>query len=382
MKKQIKLPFISELDYNLKSETELLQVILGPRQVGKTTTILNYLESHYKDSSHYVSADKIFNSSPAWIIEQWNIAAKDKKLLVIDEIQKCENWAETLKILWDKAKKNKISLNCILLGSSSLQIQKGLTESLTGRFQLIPVYHWNFKESNEGYNMAFESYLKWGGYPGSYSITNDVSRLNYIQNSIINTVIEKDILQYNSVKSPALFKQAFEILVSYPAQEISYTKLLGQIQDRGNVEMIKYYLQLFEGAFLIKALEKFSSKKIIIKSSSPKILPLAPCLFYLSQQQEYSPDDRGRAFEMIVGAQLVRTQLELFYWREGKFEVDFILKKGKRIWAVEVKSGRKKSTQGLIEFQKHFPNAKLIIITPDNYFEFEKNPLQFFESLS
>ena len=381
MNKTINLPFLKQLDVNIAAKNSLIQVIIGPRQVGKTTTILNYLEQHLKNKAHYVSADQIFHSTPQWVEEQWRFAHQQNKMLIIDEIQKCENWPEIIKSLWDEFKRKKIELKCVLLGSSSLQIQKGLTESLTGRFQLIYAYHWNYKESHDGYGLNFEQYLKFGGYPGSYQFLNTQNWESFVKNSIVSTVIEKDILQYSTVKSPTLFKQAFEILISYPAQEISYTKLLGQLQNKGNVELIKYYIRLYEGAFLVRSLEKFSNKKIKIKTSSPKILPMAPCLYFLNILDEYSSEERGHAFELLVGTQLVRTGHELYYWREGKYEVDYILKKGKKIWAIEVKSGRNKTTSGLQKFRDEYPHSSAVLISPDNYQEFEKDPMAYLEAV-
>ncbi len=380
MEELINLSFISQLEHNLALNSGLLQVLIGPRQVGKTTTVLDYLERKYAGKFHYVSGDAVFSFTKEWLSEQWQKAFQEQKLLVIDEIQKCENWSETIKMLWDQFKREKKTLTCILLGSSSLQIQKGLTESLTGRFQLIKAFHWNAEESKRGYHLSFEDYLRYGGYPGSYPFIKTNDWENFVKQSIISTVIEKDILQYQNVKSPSLFKQAFEILISYPAQEISYTKLLGQMQDKGNTDLIKYYISLYEGAFLIKALEKYSEKKIKIKSSSPKILPLAPCIYYLSILGQYDSTERGRAFELVVGAQLMRTNRDLYYWREGNFEVDFVLKSGKSIYAIEVKSGRKKGSTGLFKFKEKFPRAKLILITPENYEAFECNPIAFLES--
>jgi len=302
-------------------------------------------------------------------------------MLVIDEIQKCENWSEIIKALWDQGQLQRKNTLCILAGSSSLQIQKGLTESLTGRFQLLRVHHWNLKESADGYALTFEDYLNFGGYPGTYPFTkNPKEWRDYVKNSIVGTVVEKDILQYQSVRSPALFKQAFEILIAYPAQEISYTKLLGQLQDRGNTDLIRHYIALFEGAYLLKALEKFSDKVIRRKSSSPKILPLAPCLYQLSVAGHYDPDERGHAFELAVGAQLVRTGEELFYWREGNSEVDFVLKVGKKIHAIEVKSGRRKRGGGMTQFLEKYKRARPVYITPENYLEFEQDPLGYLDA--
>ena len=379
MTKTIYLNYINVLIEKISLENNLIQVLLGPRQVGKTTTVLKLIEEKYKNSAYYISADNIFNSNAEWLREQWQYAINNNKILFVDEIQKSFNWSETIKTLYDETKKNKKKIRCVLLGSSSLEIQKGLTESLTGRFQLTQAYHWNYKESQEGYDLSFEEYLQYGGYPGSYQFIHTKDWAGYVKNSIINTVIEKDILQYNSVKNPALFKQAFEILISYPAQEISYTKLLGQLQEKGNVDIVKYYLSLYEGAFLIKTLEKFSEKKVLTKASSPKILPLAPCFPYLQIRDVYEPDERGRIFELVVGSQLVRTGEDLYYWREGANEVDFVLKCGRKVWGIEVKSGRKKSTKGIDAFKKHFLQAKVVIISPDNYMEFEESPMQFLE---
>jgi predicted AAA+ superfamily ATPase len=384
MKASVRLPFVQEIERNLEKSPQFLQILLGPRQVGKTTTLLQYLEEKWGNRAHYVSADETLSGSPEWIREVWASAEKSEKLLVIDEIQKCENWAETIKALWDESKRRKKNQKCILLGSSSLLIQKGLNESLTGRFQLTRAYHWNFQESENGYSLSFEDFLKFGGYPGSYSFLQNAELgekdwIAYVRNSILNTVLEKDILQYHTVKSPALFKQAFEIIISYPAQEISYTKLLGQIQDKGNVELVKHYIHLFEGAFLIRALEKYSEKKIRTKTSSPKILPLAPSFYYLTLLAPYTSEEKGHAFELVVGSVLNRTGENLYYWREGNAEVDFVLQRGKSLWAIEVKSGRKKSQKGLAAFRERYPHSKTVIITLENYFEFEADPLLFLE---
>lgn len=377
MAKLIKLNFIGILSENLKSRSGLLQVLLGPRQVGKTTTILNFVGEHFKGSHIYISADSVLNATPEWLREHWDMARRDKKLLVIDEIQKCHNWAEVVKSLWDESKRLNQKTRCVLLGSSSLSIQRGLSESLTGRFQLLTAHHWNAEESRQGYGLSFEDYLKFGGYPGSYQFMSGDEWRRYVSASIISTVIEKDILQYQSVKNPALFKQAFEIIMGYPAMEISYTKLLGQLQSKGNVEIIKHYLSLYQGAYLIKVLEKYSPSRIKLKSSSPKILPLAPCFYYLTHLDRFSPDEKGRVFEAVVGAQLARTGEDLFYWREGKHEVDFVVRRGKSVWAVEVKSGRRRASGGLDAFLAKYPGSRGVLITFDDYPRFEADPMRY-----
>lgn len=372
-RKIIKLSFVKKLQKRIKEHPHLIQVILGPRQVGKTTTIHHYLKKDFL----YFSADKVFNTGADWILSLWNQALEQKKHLIIDEIQKCENWAEIIKKLWDAKEKKKLPLNCILMGSSSLELQKGLTESLAGRYQLNLVHHWNYAESYKLRQLSLDDYLKYGGYPGSYRFFESEDWVSYVRDSIIMNVIEKDILQFHRVKSPALFKQVFEILIQHPCREISYTKLLGQIQDRGNVDLVKYYIQLYEGAFLLKALPKFSPDKIKLKASSPKIITLAPCLYYLNTLEEYSPEEKGHVFEALVGQILNTTDAHLYYWRQGDFEVDYVVKRGKRVYAIEVKSGNNTKAKSMAKFLQRYPQAHPVFITRENYLKFEKNPLGF-----
>lgn len=361
--------FVRELQSALKKSLPFIHVIMGPRQVGKTTGIQQVLEA-LSYEHHYASADGDILKSSAWITEHW-LVAKSKSpnaLLVIDEIQKVENWAEEIKRLWDQQNLQANHIQVVLLGSSSLELQKGLNESLAGRFFMYRVPHWTPSESQEAYNLDLEDFLKFGGYPGSYPLISDkISWLNYIQNSLVEAVIGKDILSIARVKSPALFKQCFYLACSYACQEISYTKLLGQLQDKGNTDLVKHYLELFEQAFLIKQLFKFSNKKTLSRSSSPKILPLCPALYSITLDADYGADNYGRAFELTVGSLLNSLPGELFYWRSKNLEVDYVLKFGKKIWAIEVKSNDNNSAKGLQAFQTEFPSAELVLVNRENY---------------
>lgn len=373
MKNPIKLSFVNDLEDSISSKNDLIQVIIGPRQVGKTTGVLQFLNKYSEIKYHYVSADGLVSQPTYWLEQQWDLlqSKTTEGILVIDEIQKVENWSEAAKKLWDNKKLKKNKTQMVLLGSSSIEIQKGLSESLTGRFQLHHVPQWNFAESKKAYGLSFEEFLIYGGYPGSYVFLKDkVEWLKYIRESIVNTVIGRDILSLSRVKSPSLFKQSFELACSYGGQEISYTKLLGQLQDKGNVELIKHYLELFEGAFLIKCLFKYSSKKVLTKSSSPKILPLCQSLYSITLDADLDLAQRGRAFEVAVGNELVRLPGHLHYWREGNYEVDYIYSFGKKLFAIEVKSGRKKNQKSLQNFKEKFPNAETILVEPNNFHDF------------
>ena len=374
--------FVAQLEKRLCDEAPLIQVLVGPRQVGKTTGMRQLLK-RTSGKYHYANADDLLVTDRTWLLEQWQKALLlgDGTLLVIDEIQKIPNWSEAIKSLWDVQPRR---LRVVLLGSSSLQIQSGLTESLAGRFELTRIYHWTFTELKDAFGYDLERYLLYGGYPGAVAYEDDYDRwYAYLKDAIVEAVIGKDILQNRKVANPALFRQAFEILCRYPAQEISYTKLLGQLQDKGNTDLIKYCLELYAGAFLIYSLEKYSNKGWLTRSSSPKILAACPALYTMTAGPRAlaEPDRRGRVFELAVGAELLQLPGELFYWRENNAEVDFVYDYQGRLYAIEVKSGRKKSAKGLEAFMHHFPQAFPVILTPDNFAKLSEDPRKFLTTL-
>lgn len=355
-----------------------IQVILGPRQVGKTTGIKQFQKNTARGI--YFSADAVISNQYAWLEECFNEAIRKKEILIIDEIQKIENWSEKIKELWDNSKLQGYSLDCILLGSSSLELNRGLTESLTGRYELIKVSHWSYSETKKLNNMSFEDYLVYGGYPGSYEFITDFKRWrDYLTLSIVDNVITKDILLYRSVKNVPLFKQAFDIVSNYPSSEISYTKLLGQIQDKGNTELVKNYLSLYEGAFLLKVLDKYSEKPLKRKTSSPKILHRAPAFYgrIIGQRIINEGEIKGMAFETVIGNILVNEFESIYYWREKDYEVDFVVEEFGVLYGFEVKSGRRKREKSRDQFLKKFPKAHFHWITLDNFEELESSPRKF-----
>lgn len=360
-------PFVTRLEQRISEPAPRIQVLVGPRQVGKTTGVRQMLERAALPV-HYANADDLLTADRTWLLEQWQRAQLlgYQSLLVIDEIQKVPNWPETIKGLWDKPGHG---IRLVVLGSSSLQIQKGLTESLAGRFELTTVHHWTLPELQQAFGYTLERYLVYGGYPGAVEYESDFDRwYAYLKDSIIESVIGRDILHNHRVANPALFRQAFEIISRYPAQEISYTKLLGQLQDRGNTDLVKYYLELYSGSFLIHSLHKFSNRSHLSRSSSPKILPACPALFSMHQGPEIYRDTetKGRLYELAVGSHLLQLPGELYYWRDGNQEVDYIYHYRNRIFAIEVKSGRRKNSRGMEAFSRQFPAALPVIITPDN----------------
>jgi predicted AAA+ superfamily ATPase len=371
-------PFVRAVEHRLRAPAPLIQVLIGPRQVGKTTGVRQLL-ARWPGTWHYASADDLLAADRSWLLAQWQAASRmgAGTLLVIDEIQKVPGWTETAKALWDRAPGQ---LRVVLLGSSALHIQHGLTESLAGRFELTRVGHWSYAELRAAYGYDLERYLRYGGYPGAVAFESDYDRwYAYLKDAIVEAAIGKDILHSRRVANPALFRQAFEILCRYPAQEISYTKLLGQLQDRGNTDLVKYYMELYAGAFLIFSLQKYSEKAWLTRASSPKILPACPALYAMTAgpQALEDPERRGRAFELAVGVELLRVAGEIFYWREKNAEVDFVCRYRGGLYGIEVKSGRKKSARGLDTFRKHFPEVRPVIVTPESFPDLSADPGKF-----
>lgn len=368
------------LKARLTEEPRFIQSILGPRQVGKTSGVLNVLESSFAPETYtYITGDESLYDAE-WLQQKIQDSFYNKKkILVIDETQKTTQWSEFIKMAWDQQQRKKIKMHWILLGSSSLQITRGLSETLAGRFEVIPVYHWQFHESHKAFGLTFDEYLKQGGYPASYPLKDNAKRFRqYLLNSIFETVVNQDILHYATVKKPALFRQTFILACQHPSQEISYNKLLGQLQEAGNVEQIKHYLELFSQAFLLRLIFKYT-KNSFSRTSSPKILPTAPVFTSLFMKSPLSHEDRGRIFESTVGNRLCETFESVYFWREGPHEVDFVVDNGKHLIGIEVKSKRRKAVS-LSQFRSRFKGSKTCIIDLNNYIEFEKNPEEFLDS--
>ncbi len=341
--------------------------------MGKTTGVRDFvsrLEASGGIKPRYISCDGPI-MPPAWLEGVWQEAVSDGVgLLVVDEVQKVEHWSEVVKKLWDAQQGFPKLMRLVLLGSSSLGIQRALSESLAGRYVLHRAWHWDFLESQKICNLSLEEYLRFGGYPGAYRFKDDANVfLSYLSDSIIEPVIEKDILKVKSIKSPALFRQSFDLFCTYGGQKISYNKLLVKLHDKGNVTLVQHYMDLFEKAFLFKQLYKFSPRVLSVRKSSPKLLPLCTVFYSIAYGCDLDQKKLGRAFEVFIGTQLVRLPGRLYYWREKNLEVDYVYTLGDKLYAFEIKFAEQKTshTRGIVEFKKRFPQAEVRIINPQNY---------------
>lgn len=360
------------LKQRLQEPSPLIQVLTGPRQVGKTTAVLQLLQK-WDGPTVYGSADSPNALGSDWVERMWQTAARkteqdEQVLLALDEIQKVQGWAESVKALWDRQAYSDTPLRLLLCGSSSLQVQSGITESLAGRFELLCLTHWSLSEMEQCFGWDADTYILYGGYPGSAPFLSDWQRwANFIRQSLVETVIGKDILLLHRIQKPALLRQLYALSCDYAGQIVSYQKLLGQLQDAGNTTTLAHYQQLLEEAFLVRGLPKWHGTKIRTRASSPKWQPyntgLATAQSGLPPQELQRDVQRwGRLVEIAVGAHILNQALEegiqVFYWREKNKEVDFVLQKGEQIAALEVKSGTvPKRHPGLELFRKRCPRA-------------------------
>jgi predicted AAA+ superfamily ATPase len=369
------------LNNRLNEPRKFIQVILGPRQVGKTTMVLQVLKKLNVENQFY-SADNVTNSNPNWIEQIWEAARfrikqqeLNEMILVIDEIQKIANWSEVVKKLWDEDSRNGLNLKIVLLGSARLLIQDGLSESLAGRFEVIHMTHWSFKEMKDAFDFTVEQYIYFGSYPGAASLIEDEQRWkNYVRNALIETTISKDILMLTRVDKPALLKRLFELGCLYSGQIIAFNKLLGDLQDAGNSTTLSHYIDLLSDSGLLGKIDKYAGTTMRQRASKPKFQVYNTALW--SAQQGYSFDQLrmepkiwGRIVESTVGAHLMNAamaeSIEVYYWREKNEEVDFILKKDDELIALEVKSGKNTSAKGISAFSKLYPTKKKLLVGGD-----------------
>ena len=355
----------SELLKRLREKRRFVQVLAGPRQVGKTTLVRQVMEAS-KIPSQCASADEPTLRDRTWLEQQWDIArlkaseSKTGALLVLDEIQKVADWSSVVKLLWDADTHSGIHLKVVLLGSSPLLIQSGLTESLAGRFEVIAVPHWSFTEMREAFGWNLEQYIFYGAYPGVAGLINEPERWRrYILDSLIETTISRDILLLTRVNKPALLRRLFQLGCAYSGQILSYQKMMGQLTDAGNTTTLAHYLELLQGAGMLTGLAKHASGQVRQHASSPKLQVLNTALMTAQDQRSLAEARRdgnywGRLVESCIGSHLVNpsfgTNILVTYWCERNHEVDFVLQQGKTIVGIEVKSGgRPESLNTLLE---------------------------------
>ena len=371
-------PLLEQLLRRLREPRRFIQVLAGARQVGKTTLARQAAE-RLEIPVVFASADDPMLRDRVWVEQQWDRAefeaaeAGGEVLLVLDEVQKVPQWSDVVKSRWDRATHEHRLVKVLVLGSSPLLMQQGLTESLAGRFELIRVPHWTYSEMRDAFDWDVEKYVFYGGYPGAAPLIDDPERwAAYVRDSLIETTISRDVLLMTRVAKPALLRRLFELGCRYSGQIVSYQKMVGQLQDAGNTTTLAHYLDLLRGAGMLAGLQKYSGEVIRSRASSPKLQVLNTALMTVASHSRFSdvrrnPERWGHVVESAVGAHLVNESwcagAEVSYWRHRNSEVDFVVSLGTRLAAIEVKSGRAKGVRrGMEAFDRAFhPQRKVLV---------------------
>lgn len=373
----VKRTIFETVALRLREPRRFIQVISGPRQIGKTT-LVQYVLGLSECATHYASADAVLSAGAVWLEQQWEIARQSvhkggETVLAIDEIQKIPNWSETVKKLWDEDTAHARNIKVVLLGSAQLLVQKGLTESLAGRFEVLHATHWSYPEMRDGFGFSLEQYLFFGGYPGAAALAGEENRWRlYVRDTLVETTISKDVLMLANIHKPALLRNLFLMGCAYSGQQLSFQKMAGQLQDAGNTTTLAHYLQLLQSAGLLAGLQKYAGQVVRQRSSSPKLLALNNALMTASSNFSFRewrdhPERWGRLVETAVGNHLQQSALEtrigLHYWNDRSLEVDFALGAGDRLTAIEVKSGRTPSAfPGIEAFASKFRVTRKLLV--------------------
>ena len=360
-----------------EEENPFVQVVAGPRQTGKSTMIAQAL-TQTGVRARSVSADDVLAPDAEWLRTEWQQARNEQRLagghfvLVLDEVQKVKGWPNVVKGLWDADRRENVPLKVFLSGSSSLLLRRGLEDSLKGRFEVIRSPHWSFEECRDAFGFTLDDFLFFGGFPGAARLAGDEARWRaYMRDSIIEPTISNDVLEEEDVRKPALMRALFELGAMFSAQELSYNKMLGQLQDAGNVTTLAHYLTLLDKAGVLTALEKYHPKEAQRRKSSPRLMVYDTALMtsVSGRPKDFLLADkelRGHVVESAVGAYLLAQAPErgfsVSWWREGPNEVDFVLHSSQGVAAIEVKSGRTKSQGGMAAFLREFPEAVRVVV--------------------
>jgi uncharacterized protein len=362
----------------LREPRRFMQIVQGPRQVGKTTLVAQVLAA-LKVPAVSAVADTPAPPDAEWIVSQWDRARSQHDrlakpvVLVLDEVQKVHRWSEVVKACWDQDTREKRDVRVVLLGSSAFLMQKGLGESLAGRYESIFLGHWSFAEMHAAFGVSLDEYLLYGGYPLGASLRPDETRFkDYVRNALIEPVLSRDVLAQARIEKPALLRRLFVLACEYGGQVLSYNKMLGQLKDATNTTTLADYQRLLEAAWLIVGLPKWSGSRVQQRASSPKWLPLNTALMTGLSTESFEQirsqgELWGRLVESACGAHLFhecrRLGAELFWWRAGNLEVDYVVKLGHRLLAFEIKSGKANERQsGLEFFSREYKRVETILV--------------------
>lgn len=355
-----------------------IQLLTGPRQVGKTTLLLE-IAKQFGQGAVYAAGDEPAAASPGFWERCWAQAEarthRGKVVLLFDEIHRLGDWAARLKGYWDDLRRRRVPVHVVATGSSALRVATGSRESLAGRFERMTLSHWSASSLAATFQIstdqAASDVVNFGSYPGAVELLNDPERWrDYIRDSIIDPAIGRDVLALGAVRRPALLRQVFAVAVGSPAQIVSLQKLQGQLVDKGALETVAHYLELLQEAYMVAALERFSARAHRRRAAPPKLVTLNNALLTAVHPDgppnvKREPQRFGAWVENACLAFAVSQGQRVSYWREEPLETDAVVEGSWGHWAIEVKAGRfdLQDLKGPLEFCRRYSKFLPLIIT-------------------
>ena len=359
-----------------------IQLLTGPRQVGKTTLLLQLLEE-YGSAALYLAADAPEATLPGWWEAQWQTATRIAKeqtaVIMLDEIQYLPQWSRLLKVEIDRVYRFNLPIQVVVTGSASLALGSGGRETMAGRFERLEIPQWSPRDLAEGFNLspeqAVETYVRFGSFPRAVRLIDDHIRWQaYLRDSIIDPAIGRDLLQLESVRKPALLRQVFAICAGHPSEVVSLNKIAGLLNEAGAMATIAHYLHLLEDAYLVTTAMKYSAAPLRQRATPPKLIPLSNAfatsgLPAAPPTRETHPALWGRWVENACLAYAWAHQQEVHYWREEPLEVDGVLQGDWGQWALEIKTGpySMHDLKGLLEFCRRYPDFRPLVVGDEEH---------------
>lgn len=348
-----------------------VQVLTGPRQVGKTTLLLELARA--LPNSVYHAVDTPEAALSGWWEAIWREIQSRLKhgpiVVLLDEIQYLAKWDRLVKAKADQLQREKLAVKVALSGSSALLVGRGLKETMAGRFEKLRLLHWSASDLQAAFGLADDEALDYlvrrGSYPGAFPLRGDAARWRaYLRDSIIEPAIGRDILLMEPVRKPALLRQLFLVCLGHPAEIISLQKLAGELHAAGALETVAHYLAVLEQAYLVAGLEKFSPRMLRRRAAPPKIVVLNNGLMAALQEVSDAHPRWGFWVENACLAHAWNRGQEVYYWREEPLEVDGVLVGSWGKWAVEVKTGSftTRDLGGLLEFCRRYPDFQPLVL--------------------
>lgn len=372
----MKIPRVYNLDVLLKPNKVL--VIFGPRQVGKTTLLKDFLSNtdlKYKlDSGDDLRVQEILSSQNFSKIIEY---VKGYELIAIDEAQKIKNIGKGLKIIVDQVPGIKI----IVTGSSSFELAGQVGEPLTGRKITLTLFPISQIELNNLYNKIelnnkLEEYLIYGAYP-EVIVADGLNEKRIALEEIANSYLLKDILQLDKVRNAKLLVDLLRLIAFQVGNEVSLNEIAKQLGV--DSKTIARYLDLFEKSFVLYNLRGFSRnlRKEITKKSKYYFYDNGIRNAIISNFNSLElRDDIGKLWENFLFSERLKKQAyqniysNNYFWRTwDQKEIDFIEERDGKLFGYEFK-WNKESVAAPKDWKESYSNAEFRVISKDNYFDF------------